>query len=251
MTRIIGTIEARMGSTRLPGKTMTPLYDGMPLLECVVRRFRECRKIDGVIVATTAERGDDAIAGWCGKNNVPVFRGSEEDVLDRVVGAAERCGADAIVQMGADSAYLDYELIDRLVERYRGGNFDYVCNDLSLTYPIGIYGHVVRVKSLAELNQRNDLSEKDRSDVVRYIWEHPGNYSILNIEAPESLRYPELRLTIDYPEDLEQAGSVYAHFGGVLFTTRQVIELYRLKPRLFEKTRNLIQQSAPFLKAKT
>jgi|SRR3990172_1469184 len=251
MTRIIGTIEARMGSTRLPGKTMTPIYNGMPLLECVVRRFRECRKIDGVIVATTVERGDDDIAGWCDKNNVPVFRGSEEDVLDRVTGAAKHCETDAIVQMGADSAYLDYELIDQLAERYRGGDFDYVCNDLELTYPLGIYGHVVRVKSLAELSQRSGLSEKDRSDVVRHIWEHPENYSILNIEAPELLRLPELRLTIDYPEDLEQARNVYAHFGGHLFTTRQVIELYRRKPELFGKTRNLIQQSAPFLKAKT
>ncbi|HLP97554.1 MAG TPA: NTP transferase domain-containing protein [Sideroxyarcus sp.] len=249
MTRIIGTIEARMGSSRLPGKTLLPVYNGMPLLECVVRRFRACQSLDDVVVATTVEKGDDAIAAWCNANDVSVFRGSEENVLERVAGAAQQFGADAIVQMGADSAYLDYQLIDQLVGYYRGGNFDYVCNDLQLTYPLGIYGHVVRVEKLKELSLRQDLSNKDRSDVVRYFWEHPEAYAIANIEAPLALNVPDLRLTIDYPEDMEQAMNVYAHFGSHLFTTAQVIELKRQKPELFEKTRNLVQQSAPFLPA--
>lgn len=249
--RVIGTIEARMGSSRLPGKTMAPVYNGMPLLECVVRRFRNCSALDDVVVATTVEPGDDAIAEWCEKNGVAFFRGSEDDVLDRVVCAAQKYEADAIVQMGADSAYLDYQLIDQLVGEYRNGDFDFVCNTLKLTYPLGIYGHVVRLEKLAALNLSDDLSEPDRTDVVRYIWEHPESYAILNIEAPEPLRHPELRLTIDYPEDMEQAKSVYAHFGGHLFTTAQVIELSRQKPELFEKTRNLVQQSAPHLSAKS
>lgn len=250
MTRIIGTIEARMGSSRLTGKTLTPVYKGMPLLECVVRRFRECRTLDLVVVATTVEQGDDAIAEWCEKNGVAIFRGSEEDVLGRVVGAAQQYGADAIVQMGADSAYLDYQLIDHLVGCFRNGNFDFVCNSLKLTYPLGIYGHVVKLETLVALNQQDDLTENDRSDVVRYIWEHPKSYSILNIEAPELLRHPELRLTIDYPEDMEQAKNVYAHFGSPFFTTQQVVDLCLQKPELFAKTRNLVQQSAPHLSAK-
>lgn len=248
--RIIGSIEARMGSSRLPGKTMAPLYNGMTLLECVVRRFRECRMLDDIVVATTVERGDDIIAEWCEENGVLVHRGSENDVLSRVVGAAQQCDAEAIVQMGADSAYLDYHLIDQLTECYQRGQFDYVCNDLKLSYPLGIYGHVVRVEKLVELSHQQDLSEKDRTDVVRYIWEHPGTYRIFNLEAPAEFYYPALRLTIDYPEDMEQARNVYAHFGSHLFTTAQVIELSRLKPELFEKTHNLVQQSAPFLTAK-
>ena len=239
-----------MGSSRLPGKTMASVFNGMPLLECVVRRFRACLTLEDVVVATTVERGDDSIAEWCKGNGVPVFRGSEEDVLARIVSTAQRHGADAIVQMGADSAYLDYQLIDQLVEYYRSGSFDYVCNDLKLTYPLGIYGHVVRVEKLTELMQRQDLSDKDRSDVVRYIWEHPVTYAITNIEAPAELCCPELRLTIDYPEDMEQARNVYAHFGSHLFTTAQVIELTHQKPEMFEKTRNLVQQSAPFLTVK-
>jgi spore coat polysaccharide biosynthesis protein SpsF len=124
-----------------------------------------------------------------------------------------------------------------------------VCNDLKLSYPLGIYGHVVRVEKLVELLYRQDLSDRDRSDVVRYVWEHPEIYAVLNIEAPEELFDPELRLTIDYPEDMDQARNVYAHFGSHFFTTAQVIELRRQKPDLFEKTRNLVQESAPFLAA--
>lgn len=250
MPNIIGTIEARMGSTRLPGKTLTPIYDNAPLLECVVRRFQACSTLSTVVVATTVERNDDPIAEWCERNGVPVFRGSEDDVLDRVVGAAQQAGADAIVQMGADSAYLDFQLVDQLVAHYLQGEFDYVCNDLALTYPLGIYAHVVRMEKLAELNRRRDLSEKDRSDVVRYIFEHPESYAISNLEAPPALRHPELRLTIDYPEDLAQARAIYAHFGGQLFTTAQIIGLYQDNPEIFAGTRHLVQQSAPFLSQK-
>lgn len=247
MTRIIGTIEARMGSSRLPGKTMAKIYENDCLLGCVVRRFRSCCRLSDVVVASSIEEIDDPIAEWCEKNYVPLFRGSENDVLDRVVHAAQWFEADAIVQMGADSAYLDFHLVDQLIDYYLQGEFDYVCNDLRLTYPLGIYAHVVRVEKLVELNQRKDLSSKDRSDVVRYIFEHPNTYAILNIEAPLELRHPTLRLTIDYSEDLAQAKDVYNYFRGHLFTTAQVVELYENKPELFEKTKNLIQQSAPFL----
>lgn len=245
--KVIGTIEARMGSTRLPGKTLMEVHNGMSLLECVVRRFKQCATLDDVIVATTVEPADDPIVAWCNANRVSVFRGSEHNVLERVAGAAKSFGADVIVQMGADSAYLDYVLIDQLVTYYQSGQFDYVCNDLRLTYPLGIYGHVVRVQKLIELSRKCGLNENDKSDVVRYIWEHPEEYAIANIEAPGELYYPQLRLTIDYPEDMDQAGAVYDYFGSPFFTTEQVLELNRARPELFAKTGKLVQESAPFL----
>ncbi len=248
MKKIIGTLEARMGSSRLPGKTLTQLYGGMSLLECVVKRFKQCKNINDVVVATTVEAGDDLIAEWCKNNNISVYRGSEENVLDRVSNTAKEYGADAIVQMGADSAYLDYELIDKMVSYYLDCDFDYVCNDLILTYPLGVYAHVVSTDKLIEINNKLNLTQEDRDDVVRYIWEHPEQYNISNIEAPIELQYPQLRLTIDYPEDLEQAKSLYEHFGSFLFTTAQIINLYKDKPEFFLKTMSLKQESAPFIK---
>jgi len=245
--RVVGMIEARMGSSRLPGKTLTEIYRGMPLLECVIRRFRMAERVDDIVVATTQEAGDDPIADWCTFNRISLFRGSENDVLDRVVGAANQFGADAIVQMGADSAYLDCELVDQLVKCYIQGGHDYVCNDLKLTYPLGIYAHVVNVSKLTELNRSASLSSEDREDVVRYIWEHPKKYDIYNIEASSRFAYPQLRLTVDYSEDLELAIKLYQYFDGYSFTTLDIINLYKDQPEIFADVKNLVQQSAPFI----
>lgn len=248
--KIIGTIEARMGSSRVPGKTMMEIYKGECLLGLVVKRFRFADTVKDVHVATTTEKADDPIAAWCEANGVKYFRGSEDDVLDRVAKTAVKAKAEAIVQMGADSAYLDYELIDELVKIYESGDYDYVCSDMEASYPTGIYGHVVNVSKLAELNNRDNLSAHDREDVVRYIFEHPGEYKIKNVPAPENLRYPNLRFTVDYPEDLQLAREIYAHFDNYKFTVRDLIGLYKAQPGMFEKTKNLVQKSAPFIKGK-
>jgi len=246
---IIGTIEARMGSTRLPGKTLMDVYRGMTLLELIVNRFKLSRLVNEVYVATTIKKADDPIAVWCDKNNVNCHRGSEDDVLDRVTGIAVKTGADAIVQMGADSAYLDYELVDKMIGIYLSGDCDYVCNDLELTYPLGIYAHVVTAARLIELNRRTDLSEQDREDVVRYIFEHPDEYRLKNVIAPAELAFPHLRLTIDYPEDLQLLREILDRLDGRGFTTSDIVALYRKEPALFDKTKHLVQISAPFLKA--
>jgi spore coat polysaccharide biosynthesis protein SpsF (cytidylyltransferase family) len=245
---VIGTIEARMGSTRMPGKILMEIYDGMSLLEVAVKRFKLCKYINDVYVATTSKPADDPVAEWCKTNNIKYYRGSEDDVLDRVTNTAVKANADTIVQMGADSAYLDFELIDQLINIYNNGGYDYVCNDLEWTYPIGIYGHVIRVSSIIGLNNRRDLSAQDREDVARYIWEHPDEYKIKNVTAPVEFNFPQLRFTIDYPEDLQLAREIYKRFGRYDFTTRDLIELYKKEPVIFEKTKNLIQRSAPFLK---
>lgn len=239
-----------MGSSRLPGKTLKNIYKEFSLLACVVRRFRISRCVDDLYVATTIDCRDDPIAAWCDENKINCFRGSEKDVLDRVAGTIAKTDADVIVQMGADSAYIDFELIDKLVGVYIEGNYDYVCNDMKLTYPLGIYAHVVNAGKLLELNCNRELSYEDREGVVRYIFEHPEKYSIFSLTAPDELNYPDMRLTIDYPEDLELAREIYAHFGRFDFTTRDIIELFDEKPEMFAKTKKLIQKSAPFIKTK-
>jgi len=245
--RIIGTIEARMGSSRLPEKTLKTVYQKLSLLELVVQRFKLCKEVDDIIVATTIETQDDQIALWCEEYNVNCYRGSEDDVLDRVTNAAVQMQADVIVQMGADSAYLDYKLIDELVKVYSEGSYDYVCNDMKLTFPLGIYGHIVNVKKLIELNKKDHLTTEDREDVVRYIWEHPNEYRVANIEAKTEYSYPELRLTVDYPEDFELAQKVYSHFDRVDFSTTDIIDLYKEKREIFDPVMDLVQHSAPFI----
>ena len=216
-------------------------------MDLVVKRFQLCKKLDDIYVATTSIQNDDIIAEWCEAHQINYFRGSEDDVLDRVVQTAMNAEADCVVQMGADSAYLDYQLIDELISIYQEEKYDYICNDMELTYSLGIYGHVVKVSKLIELNSNMMLSIEDREDVVRYIWEHSEEYNILNIKAPPDLYYPELRLTVDYPEELLQAKAVYDHFQSYTFTTRDIIQLYQQKPEMFADTKNLIQRQASFL----
>lgn len=246
--KIVGTIEARMGSSRLPEKTLMKIYKDFTLLELVVKRFRMCKNIDDIIIATTVENQDDKIALWCEQNGVPYYRGSEDDVLDRVTNASIKANADVIVQMGADSAYLDFNLIDELIDIYKNGNYDYVCNDMELTYPLGIYGHIVKVEKLIELNQKVNLTIEDREDVVRYIWEHPKEYDILNVKADENKNYPNLRLTIDYPEDFELVCKLYDYFDKIDFTSIDIINLYKNDSELFKGVSKLVQHSAPFIK---
>lgn len=246
--KIVGTIEARMGSRRYPGKTLTPVYKTHPLLECVVTRLSLARCVDQVVVATSTAPADDAIEEWCRTHDVTCHRGSEDDLLDRIAGAITVSKADAIVQMGADSAYLDFQLVDELVDLYTRGSYDYVCNDMELTYPLGIYGHIVRADVLVELNRRNDLSTAEREGVVPYIYEHPDRYALCTVKAPEDFYAPQMRLTVDYAEDMELARRIYAHFDRFDFTTRDLIDLYKREPVLFEQTKFLKQESAPFLK---
>lgn len=248
--RIVATIEARMGSSRLPEKTLMKIYKDFTLLELVVKRFSLCKNVDDIVVATTVEKQDDKIALWCEQNGVSYYRGSEDDVLDRVTNASIKANADVIVQMGADSAYLDFELIDELIEIYKNGNYDYVCNDMELTYPLGIYGHIVKVEKLIALNQKENLTIEDREDVVRYIWEHPCEYNILNIKASKNKNYPHLRLTIDYPEDFDLVCKIYNHFDRTDFTSFDIIDLYNNDNDLFQGVSKLVQHSAPFIKEK-
>lgn len=246
--KVIATIEARMGSSRLPKKTLMKIYKDFNLLELVVLRFMLCKNIDEIVVATTIEKQDDQIAIWCKDNNIAYYRGSEENVLDRVTNASIQANADVVVQMGADSAYLDFELIDELIDIYKQGSYDYVCNDMELTYPLGIYGHIVKAEKLIELNKKDSLTKKEREDVVRYIWEHPKEYSIMAIKASKENNYPNLRLTIDYPEDLKLAHNIYKHFDKINFTTKDIIELYKKESKRFECVSKLVQHSAPFIK---
>jgi spore coat polysaccharide biosynthesis protein SpsF len=236
-----------MGSSRLPGKTLMPVFGDKTLLELVVERFMRCRKVDEIWVATTTEQADDVITQWCDDRNINCFRGSEEDVLDRVAQTAIQADAEGIVQMGADSVYLDYRLLDELVLYFRSGRYDYVCNDMVLTYPLGIYGHVVKTECLQTINAKSELEPADRENVVRYIWERPLEYSILNVTAPNEISFPGMRLTIDYHDDLTLARQVYRHFNHTAFYTKEIVDLCHSRPEIFQATMGLVQEQAPFL----
>lgn len=201
------TIEARMTSSRLPGKVLLPLV-GRPALERMVERVRRARGIDQIIVATTVNRTDDPIAELAQSLGIGCHRGSEEDVLQRVLDAANAYRIDVIVELTGDCPLIDPEVISAVVATYREAGVDYVSNCLSSrTFPLGMETQVFATRVLADVARRTSSAE-DHEHVSLYIYRHPELYSLLNHPAPAHFQ-SDLRLTLDTPADYELIRRVY------------------------------------------
>ena len=246
--RVVATVEARMGSTRLPGKTMASLL-GKPLLYRVLERIRQARTVKEVMVATSVNPADDVIASWCEREGFACHRGSEDNVLERVVEAARTRKATVVVQLGADCPLYDHELIDELVGIFLANDYDYVANDMKLTYPEGIDAHVISMAALEEA-VTHAKDPRQLEDVPRYIWDHPERFSIFNLEAPAELYFPDLRVTVDYPEDLELVERIYAvlYPQDLHFRTKDIIAFVRRHPHLLQINAHCEQRSAAYLR---
>jgi spore coat polysaccharide biosynthesis protein SpsF (cytidylyltransferase family) len=245
--KIIATVEARMASTRLPGKVMLDLLD-KPVLYRVVERISQAKSVKEVVVATSVNPADDIIADYCQANGISYYRGTEDDVLKRVVEAAAKFRGEIVVQLGADNPFYDPNIIDQLVNIYLNGDFDYVCNDLEPTYLNGVDVHVVSLNTLKDVMARTD-NKLDREDVVRYIWEHPEQYRILNIRAPRELYAPDIRLTLDHEEDYTVIVKVFEalYLKNQNFRTRDIINYLESHPEIKNINAHCEQKSAPYV----
>jgi spore coat polysaccharide biosynthesis protein SpsF len=144
---IVALIQARMGSSRFPGKVLQDLA-GRPMLWHVVNRVRKAEKVDKVVVATTDRDVDDPVARFCAQEDVACFRGDEQDVLDRFYQAAKANHADVVVRITADCPLIDGAVIDKVLERFQRGDCDYACNIIRYTYPDGLDAEVCSFAAL-------------------------------------------------------------------------------------------------------
>ena len=230
--KVVATIEARMTSSRCPGKVLRPLF-GEPMLARIVERVRRARSVDEVVVATTVNATDDPIAHLAKTLHVACFRGSEEDVLGRVLGAARSVSADTIVEITGDCPLADAEVIDRLVGRFREGGADYVANILKRTYPAGIDTQVFATEVLA----RADDLGKDaahREHVSLFIYQHPELFRLANVESGLHDRYADLWFTVDYPAEVENVSKIYEALspGNPAFALADVLHFLDEHPEL-------------------
>jgi len=200
-------VAARMTSTRMPGKSMARLA-GRPSLAHIIARLKRSRYLDGVVVATTDRSTDDPIRACARAEGVPVFSGSENDVLDRTLRAARSVGADVIVQVTGDCPLIDAGVVDQTVAAYLREKPDYSCNRMPETYPNGLDTEVFATDLLAEVDRLTKAPD-DREHVSLYIYEHPERYRLLNVPAPPEHHWPELRLTLDTTEDYRLIAAVY------------------------------------------
>lgn len=242
--KIVATVEARMESSRLPGKTLAPIL-GRPMLEVLIERVRRARRVDQIVVATTDHAADQPIEELARRLGVGCFGGSSEDVLDRVLKASQAHQADLIVELTGDCPLLDPEVIDQVIALFLSGEYDYVSNVLARTYPRGLDTQVFPVRVLEEVAALT-LEPADRENVSLYIYEHPERYRLGNLEAPPELRHPELRLTVDTAQDLELVREIYQRLYPAKpdFTIADVIRLLQQTPELREINQGVKQRAA-------
>ena len=236
------TIEARMTSSRLPGKVLLPAV-GKPLLELMIERLRRVRALDAIVIATTDDPSSDPLSELADRLGVGCFRGSEEDVLARVLGAAQAVGADLIVETTGDCPVIDPATIDLVIERFQQGGVDYCSNTLERTYPRGMDVQVFPTAVLAEVATLTD-DPSDREHVSLYIYEHPERYRLRSVvsERPET---GALRLTVDTPEDYELIRTIFEelHPRDPAFGLPEILALLDARPELANLNRHIEQKA--------
>lgn len=203
----VAVLQARMSSTRLPGKVMKPLA-GRPMIERQLERLRRCETLERIVVATSDDPSDDVLAAHLESIGVPVFRGSLTDVLARYLGAARAFGIEGqMVRLTADCPLADPGVIDDCVRLHRELGVDYVSNGRRRTYPHGLDVEVFEVGAL-EIAGREATDPYDREHVTPFIYRHPERFSLG--ELVQATDESHLRWTVDTPEDFDFVARVYA-----------------------------------------
>lgn len=242
MTTLI-IVQARMTSTRLPGKVLLPLA-GEPMLTRLVERLRRVQRADGIVIATTTNATDDPIAALCSQLGMPCHRGSEHDVLSRYADAARLHGADTVVRITSDCPLIDPALIDQVIAAYEEGDSDYVSNMLPPTWP---YGMAVEVFSAAALAQAHAEATQaaEREHVTPFLYWHPERYSLRNVASPVDLS--QHRWTVDTPEDYALVGRLFDHLmpNHPHFTQADVLALLDQHPDWIALNQHIQQKPAP------
>jgi len=227
---IVAIVQARMGSSRLPGKALADIA-GDAMLGRVVERVRRSNRVASVVVATSTASADDAIARFCQERKYALYRGSQADVLDRYVQAAKAHGADMIVRVTADCPLIDPGIIDRIVDAYLKGDCDYASNTLVCSYPDGLDAEVFSLKAL-EIAHGEARRRSDREHVTPYL-RSSGRFRLRSVESELGRSLRHLRWTVDEPEDLEFMRAIYARLEGRSdFSWRDVLGLIDADPSL-------------------
>lgn len=240
--KIAAVIQARMGSTRLPGKVFIDL-SGKPMLERVVNRVQRAVTLNSVIIATTVEPADAQIAEFCAARGWPCFRGSQDDVLDRYYQAAVVHKLDAVVRITSDCPLIDPVFVDSVVETFKRHQpgIDYVTNSRlePLTYPRGFDTEIMSFEALKR-TWAEAKDQPEREHVTLYIYRHPETFNIYKVD--NDISYSHMRWAIDTKEDLEFVRRIYDYFGHDGFSWRQVLELLEQHPEWLNINKHIRQK---------
>lgn len=231
MIRIVGIIQARMGSTRRPGKVLADI-EGKALLEHLLERVSRSSRLNELVVATTDSASDDELVKFLSDRGVSVFRGSCDDVLERYYKCAKEFSADIVVRITADDPLKDVGIVDSIVDKMlENPEFDYYSNTLSPSFPEGLDVEVFKFDALETAYREASLSS-EREHVTPFIWKRPENFKLGSFKNDSDLSH--LRWTVDYDSDLEFVREVFRELypKNPAFDWMDVLELLESRPEL-------------------
>jgi len=239
MPKIIATIEARMNSTRLPGKVLLPA-GGKPLLAHLVQRLKKIDQLEEIVLATTTDESNDLLEDFSQQYQISHFRGSEEDVMGRVVGAAQSVRGEVIVEITGDCPLIDPNLVAQCIEFYLKHDYDYVSNCHEKQFPLGMETQVFSLETLEKSYSMTD-DPLDREHVTIHIKKHPEIFKQIQVPTPPLYHRPEISVTLDEPHDYELIKKIVDHFGSEnsYFTCLDIINLIDLKPEWRQINQNV------------
>jgi len=229
----VAIIQARMGSSRLPGKVMKNIA-GKPMLAHVCERIRRSKLINHIVVATTDELADDPIAFFCEENNIPHFRGKQFDVLDRYYQASLLFKANIIVRITADCPLVDPEMIDDVIQSFINQKVDFAANRLpppwKRSFPIGLDIEVCSFFALEKAWKEATL-EFEREHVMPFLYDHPNRFKTLLIHHEPD--YGNRRWTVDTQQDFDMVEKIIEHFHPINdFSWVDVLDYVKLNPEI-------------------
>jgi spore coat polysaccharide biosynthesis protein SpsF len=238
---ILAILQARMSSTRLPGKVLKPIL-GEPMISRQLERLNRARGFDSLLVATSTDRTDDAIELLCAENGIDCFRGSLKDVLDRFYQAAKAFKADNVVRLTGDCPLIDPQIVDKVIDFHLAGRFDYTSNKIDETFPDGLDVEVFGFNCLEQAWNEAALPS-EREHVTPFIYKHPGRYRLGSYRNAVDLS--SLRLTVDDEPDFDLVTRIYGALypGNPEFTTRDILDLLDREPGLISLNSGILRKA--------
>lgn len=241
LSNVVGIVQARMGSSRLPGKTLIPLL-GRPMLQVLMERVLPAQRVDHWIIATTQLPIDDQIMELARQLGVQSFRGSENDCLDRYYQAARQAKAATVVRLTGDNPLMDASFVDWSVDQFLQSEppVDYTESSTSKTFPLGLSLEVISFKAL-ETAWKNDPAPETREHVSPYIYQHPDRFRLGKLRGPYD--YSHMRWTVDTEADLQFVSTVFESFKRTNFSWLEAAQKIEQHPEWLEINRHIVQRT--------
>ena len=230
-------IQARIGSTRLPGKVMMLVDVSNPVIFYVIKQLKESKLCNNLVVATTYLKEEDMIVEFAKKNGIAFFRGSTEDCLDRYYECAKKLGFSKIVRITCDNPLIDPTLIDNAIKLFNSEKYDYVTNCKPRTFPQGTEVEVFSFRAL-QIAWNEAKRPSEREHVTPYFYNNPDQFKIFNIRNNENLSH--LRWTVDRKEDLEFVKNIVSKIKKSPILMSDILKLLKIEPELININKDYV-----------